>query len=108
MLGNYQVDGDDSYGLFMEVDGNIVFLDIREDKHLDKRKKQALWLFENSKTLDESYREYLSRNPEYKDKWLSYIGLHSDILERGEVFWEPAGYSVLKGLDILMDDRSES
>jgi hypothetical protein len=85
VLDNYADDGDEddkNFGLFIELMKQPVFVDIKEDKYLDKRKKIALHLFINS-------------NPKFKESFISSIGLHSTDTDRAEVFWEPTGYTLL-------------
>lgn len=101
-LGNYAPDENDQedicYGLYLKISQYNVFLDIREDKYLEKRKLKAIQLYENSIELQRSLEIFIHANPEFKSRSLSYIGLHSKNLEQGEVFWEPDGYTLLKGL----------
>src|SRR6266513_1393745 len=42
VLGKYVVDGDESYGLFIKLLDRTIFVDIREDKLLERRKEHAL------------------------------------------------------------------
>jgi hypothetical protein len=40
---------------------------------------------------------FLKANPEFAARSIAYIGLHSKNIEQGEVFWDPDGYTLLKG-----------
>ena len=100
VLGNYIVDSDDSYGLFLSINGSPVFVDIREDELLEERKKFAEYLYANTDILEKNLNSFLAKNPDYSTKELTYIGLHSEELDQAEVFWEPDGYSKLKGLEL--------
>ena len=103
-LGTYAVHGDpsdQSYGIYIQLNGKPVFVDVREDDHLQERKKRALMLHENVSALDESLKRFVATNPEFQRRELKSIGLHSEDLERGEVFWGPDGYSLLKGFQFV-------
>jgi len=100
-FGSYAVDGDDndlSYGMYIQIGGRAIFIDIREDRLLEGRKRQALLLHENRNILEKSLKTFIESNPEFQGRDLKSIGLHAEDLERGEVFWEPDGYSLLRGL----------
>lgn len=99
-LGRFVVDGDDSFGLFLMLDSDLVFVDIREDKLLEERKARARTLTMNVAALEKSLAAFRTRNTEYADRRIVYIGLHSRDKEQGEVFWEPTGYTLLKGLEL--------
>lgn len=99
VLGNYVIDSEESYGLFITLRGKKTFVDLREDEWLEQRKKHAKYLYENTETLEKNLNEFIKRHPEYESRQLTYIGLHSDNLNHGEVFWEPEGYTQLKGLE---------
>jgi len=107
MLGNYVPDSNDSddecYGLYLHLGKLSVFVDIREDKYLEQRKLKALQLFENCKLLQMSLDNFLLLNPVFKSRTLVYIGLHSKNLDQGEVFWEPTGYTLLKGTSFVLE-----
>ena len=102
VLGNYAPDENDPedicYGLYLKIGQYNVFVDIREDKYLEERKLKAIQLYENSIELQGCLEKFIHANPEFKSRSLRYIGLHSKNLEQGEVFWEPDGYTLLKGL----------
>lgn len=96
-LGDYVVDATESYGLFIKLGDATVFVDIRKDGKLDQRQRQARFLYENQQALASSLAAFVTGHPEYKPKTITYIGLHSSDLEQGEVFWDPDGYTVLRG-----------
>jgi hypothetical protein len=102
VLGNYAPDendrSDQSFGLYIKLGRHNVFVDIREDESLETRKARALYLANHSKELERSLEEFISNHPIYETRSVSYIGLHSKNLEQGEVFWDPEGYTLLRGL----------
>jgi hypothetical protein len=98
VLDNYADDGDEddkNFGLFIELMKQPVFVDIKEDKYLDKRKKIALHLFSNTAILEKNLELFINSNPKFKESFISSIGLHSTDTDRAEVFWEPTGYTLL-------------
>ena len=101
VLGRYAPDSADpsdlSYGLYIRIGTQLAFVDIREDKFLEQRKLKAVALFDQSKELETSLETFLRSNPEFVPRSLAYIGLHATNLEQGEVFWDPAGYTILRG-----------
>ena len=107
VLGVYAPDpadpSDECYGLYLLIGGQTVFVDIREDKHLEQRKLKALDLFAHSKELEASLRKFVRDNPTFGSRSVGYIGLHSKNLEQGEVFWDPTGYTVLRGLTFALE-----
>ena len=102
VLGNYAPDendpSDESFGLYIKLGRHNVFVDIREDESLEQRKAHALYLADHSKELERSLEEFISKCSVYESRSVSYIGLHSKNLEQGEVFWDPEGYTLLRGL----------
>lgn len=105
VLGKHVVSGDSelSYGLFIDLDGDSVFVDIKEDAHFEERKRRAIFLFERRKELEKNISKFRSENPSFKNKKIHAIGIHAEDLEQGEVFWIPDGYTLLKGLEFLPD-----
>ena len=100
VLGRHQIDGpgeEASFGMFIDIAGAAVFLDIREDDLLDDRISQARLLEVSADDLALSLSAFLQRNTEYRGRRVASIGLHARDVERGEVFWKPDGYSLLKG-----------
>src|SRR5689334_12230582 len=101
-LGVYAPDpadpSDECYGLYLLIGEQPVFVDIREDTYREQRKLKALDLFAHSKELDASLKQFVRANPTFASRSVGYIGLHSNNLEQGEVFWDPTGYTVLRGL----------
>lgn len=100
-VGEYVVDSKPSFGLFITLQEQPVFIDIRKDRLIELRKARAEYLFQHQSELNEDLGKFLNENPEFKSKRLSYIGLHSDDLEQGELFWDPNGYTLLRGLHFL-------
>ena len=98
VLGRYEIDSTQSYGLFVSLGGKPVFVDIREDKLIDKRKEFARYLSDNANELEKNLNEFIAEHPEYSSRQIASIGLHSKVLDQGEVFWEPKGYTGLKGM----------
>jgi hypothetical protein len=112
ILGYYIVDSTKLYGLYMELLGTSVFIGIREDKFLEQRKQQAMRLFDAQKELEINLIDFIEKNPKYKNKKVSYIGLFVKNLEQGEVFWdfdsdpedaEHYGYTLLHGLNFVFE-----
>jgi hypothetical protein len=100
-LGRYTVDGDDSLGLFLMLRGSKVFVDLREDEHIEARKSHAQFLFKNSEALGSNLDAFRTRNPDFTARPITYIGLHALDVEQGEVFWNPNGYTILRGLEFV-------
>jgi hypothetical protein len=100
-VGEYVVDSTPSFGLFIELQKEPVFIAIKKDRFVEERKARAEYLFQHQSELNDNLSQFLSENPDYRSKRLMYIGLHSDSLEQGELFWSPAGYTILRGLNFL-------
>jgi len=98
VLGEYEVDGTPSYGLFIELRGQPVFVDIRSDGRLEARKARAGFLFQHQRQLVEQLGQFLEAHPDFAMRTVQFIGLHANDVEQGEVFWDPDGYTRLKGL----------
>ena len=98
-FGHYEIDSTPSYGLFVSLLGKPVFVDIREDKLIDKRKEFARFLANNADNLESNLNEFIQAHPDYSSKQIESIGLHAKTLDQGEVFWHPKGYTRLKGLE---------
>lgn len=101
-LGKYAVDGDSrdlSYGLFMLLQGHRVFVDIKEDGLIEERKQRAIQLCEGREKLEASLVRFIERNAEYRNRKLASLGLHSNDLQQAEVFWDPEGYTLLRGFE---------
>ncbi|WP_155520946.1 hypothetical protein [Ralstonia solanacearum] len=101
VLGDYVVDATESYGLFIELLSDAVFVDVKQDDLIEQRKQQALFLFKSQKILEGELCNFIKENPEYKTRKILYIGLHSREQGRGEVFWDPNGYTLLRGTNFL-------
>ena len=103
-LGTYDVDGDPNdpnYGMYIQLNGTAVFVDIRKDRHLEERKRRAFELLENRAALENNLNQFIASNPEFRNREVKSIGLHSDELDRAEVLWDPDGYTLLKGLQFV-------
>lgn len=98
VLGNYVVDETPSFGLFIRIRDQPVFVDIKQDRLADFRKFRAVFLHEHQTELDEQLGLFVQANPQFATRSIQYIGLHSENLEQGEVFWDPDGYTLLMGL----------
>lgn len=98
VFGHYEVDGDECFGLYIQLNDQTVFVDLKEDKQLEARKARALELFEAQTQLGSELSAFRQANPAFRDRQVAYIGLHSKDMKQGEVFWDPEGYTLLKGL----------
>jgi len=103
VLGHYVVDSTQVFGLFITLGVYKAFVDIKEDKFVEQRKIKALQLYENQRLLSESLTTFLQSHPDFRGRRIEYIGLHSKDLEQGEVFWDPSGYTLLKGFAFQPD-----
>jgi hypothetical protein len=103
ILGHHVIDATESYGLFIKLLNSPVFVDIRRDEFLEQREQRASYLFKHQKELENNLTDFMTYNPEFKGKKISYIGLHSDIIDQGEVFWSPEGYTLISGISFLPD-----
>lgn len=101
VLGHYEIDSTRCFGLFLSLRGNPVFVDIREDELIEKRKDFARYLANNTDSLEASLDEFIRTNSGYSSKQIATIGLHAKAVDQGEVFWDPKGYTTLKGLEFL-------
>ncbi len=86
VLGRYAVDGDECFGLYIRVNDQTVFVDIKEDKLIELRKERALELFAAQAQLGTALSAYLEANPAFRSRQIAYIGLHSKDTKQGEVF----------------------
>jgi hypothetical protein len=101
-LNRYVIDGDESFGLFLTLENERVFVDIREDQQLAARKARALELFRNANLLEMSLAQFRKANLDFsKDRRLTYIGVHAPDTQQCEVFWDPDGYTLLRGLEFV-------
>jgi hypothetical protein len=101
VLDHYTLDSTLSYGLFVSLRGKPVFVDIKEDRFLEKRKTFARFLSDSTSTLEKNLNDFIESHPEFSSRHIVYIGLHAKELDQGEIFWEPEGYIGLKGLEFL-------
>lgn len=103
-LGDYAVDGDGqdlSYGLYIDLGGDPVFIDIKKDTYVEERKTRAQMLFKRQEELKANLVRFIEENPEFKNSKIHAIGLHAKDIEQGEVFWLPNGYTLLRGLEFV-------
>lgn len=98
VLGNYVVDETPSFGLFISLNKQPVFVDIRSDNLLELRKSRAKYLYEHQEQLTEELIKFVDDNPSFASRSLQTIGLHAKDVEQAEVFWYPDGHTSLKGL----------
>ena len=106
VLGDYDADPrnkDPFYGLYLQLCGRPVVVDIRRDRYVEQRKAKALQLYVSSTALEASLIAFLQANPTFTARTLSAIGLHSKNLDQGEVFWDPNGYTLLRGLSFELE-----
>ncbi len=103
VLDRYVLDSTDSYGLFVSLRDQPVFIDIREDKHLKEREEFAHYLSSNVDQLAQNLEDFIESHPEFAPKQIIQIGLHARVLDQGEVFWTPDGYTLLKGLEFVAE-----
>jgi hypothetical protein len=101
VLGKYVVDSDESYGLFLKLHDWTVFVDVKEDKLLAKRKEYAMRLVQSKSELERNLKKFIDENPDYRGRRPTYVGLHSDSAEHAEVFWEPEGHSLLRDTSFI-------
>ena len=103
VLGEYVVDSTPSFGLFLKLGEHLVFVDLREDKYFEQRKRKVLQLVDEEQRLADNLASFVRANPSFSDRQVAYIGLHSKDLEQGEVFWDPEGYTLLKGAQFVLE-----
>lgn len=99
VLDTYVIDSTPCFGLFLQLNTYKSFVDIKKDKFITQRKAKALQLYENQALLSSSLKAFLKSNASFRGRPVAYIGLHSKHLEQGEVFWDPNGYTLLKGCE---------
>jgi hypothetical protein len=104
-LGNYHMDGPDEdalFGMYIDIDGIVVFVDIKRDRLLPDRLEYATYLSKSGLALRTSLDAFLDAHAEFRGRAVGTIGLHSHTdAEQGEVFWIPDGYTVLKGASFV-------
>lgn len=101
VLGRYVVDEDDSYGLFIELCGRRVFVDLREDEHKARREMLALDLFANQELLSRSLTRYIGNSKTPPEDYVDSLGIHSNEEGRVEVFWQSGKYTLLKDMEFF-------
>lgn len=104
-VGHYDADGDGepSLGLYIQLLGKPVFVDVKEDSLVQERTQRANFLAANCAALERSLEAFLQENPAFHERSVSTIGLHAKNLEQAEVFWDPEGYTLLMGLEFRPD-----
>jgi hypothetical protein len=100
-IAEFVVDSTKLYGMYIDLNRTPVFIDIKQDALIDKRKQYATLLRESGVQLEKSLKLFLELKPDFRAKRLAYIGLHSTELDAGEVFWEPDGHTLLRGTQFL-------
>ena len=98
MIGRYDVDDEEALGLYLKLGGKPIFVDIREDKLTEQRKQRALELSGAAGALETSLASFVAANPEFRARHVASLGIHSNDLQRTEVFWDPTGYTLIRGL----------
>lgn len=103
VLGRYRPDSDDDlcYGMYIEIAGHAVFIDIKEDNLLSQRIAFAEELAQHGPELQRSLAAFKLSHVEFANHSVDIIGLHNKDTRRGEVFWEPAGYTLLREFDFV-------
>lgn len=91
------VDETPSFGLFIRLRDWPVFVDIKQDRLEVARRERAQFLHHHEAELNVQLELFLKANPEFAARSIASIGLHSKDVERGEVFWDPEDYTLLKG-----------
>lgn len=97
-VGHYPVDGETCYGTYIRISDNWVFVDIKQDGRMEQRIVYAKRLAASGGKLGAALEKFYARNADYVDRAIGSIGLHSAEDERGEVFWDPDGYTLLRGV----------
>jgi hypothetical protein len=103
VLGEWVVDSTPSYGLYLKLGEHLVFVDLRKDKYFEHRKRKVLELVDQEQRLADNLASFVLANPSFGARQVAYIGIHSKDMERGEVFWNPEGYTLLKGLSFVLE-----
>jgi hypothetical protein len=87
-LGSYIREGDECYGLYIEMGHKPVFVDVTEDEFVDKSEKWAVTLFENTKIINDNFQRFVAENPSFQGKTIYCIGLDSKNPTYGEIIWD--------------------
>jgi len=77
VLGTYPVDGDDCFGLFIELEGKPVLVDLRQDRWLEERKRVAQSLHEESAALAASFRSFVQDSDALRRQGVSKVRIVS-------------------------------
>ena len=105
-LCNFALDGDESdksLGLYIRLNGRPVFVDIKEDEFVVERRLMAMQLYQQQAVIEKRLIGFIEKHTEFRERFVSSMGLHAKKLDQVEVFWEPSGYSLL----LLENDRYE-
>ena len=100
-IRRFNVEGEEALGLYIPLAGRPVFVDIREDHLTEERKQRAIELCSSVEKLEANLSAFITSHPEFRTRYVTSIGLHSDKLDRSEVFWEPKGYTLIHGLSFV-------
>lgn len=103
IIGEYIVDGENAYGLYLMLHGKGIFVDIKRDALVLGREKVALELFEKQLILEDELKKFLLKYDEFKADQIDSFGIHSDNLNQVEVFWESGEYTILRNMVFVID-----
>lgn len=103
ILDEYVVDDEKVYGLYVALHGASVFVDIRRDSLVIEREKLALELFEKQSILENEVTKFLLKHDKFKNDRINSFGIHSDDLNRVEVFWDSGEYTILRNMVFFVD-----
>ncbi|XQA74435.1 hypothetical protein ACM9XA_02520 [Xanthomonas sacchari] len=102
-LGDYNVDDELCYGMYIRLNSNPIFIDIRRGDFLRQRENYAKYLYENSGNLERNLNKFIAINPDFSSRCINSLGLHSLEMpeKQAEVFWDPEGYSQIRDLEFF-------
>lgn len=102
-LGDFNVDDELCYGMYISLNSGPIFIDIRKDDFLRQRENYAQHLYKNSYDLEKNLKKFIAMNPEFSSRSINSLGLHSLEMpeKQAEVFWDPEGYSQIRGLEFF-------
>jgi hypothetical protein len=100
-FGDYIIDGDKSYGAFIDLCGSTVFVEVKSDALKAERLVQAKEIVRRKGLIDQSFKKFISEHPEYAERKVAYICSHSKHISQFEVFWEPEGYTLLRDFEFV-------
>lgn len=64
-LGHFSVDDELCYGMYICLNSNPIFIDIRRDDFLRQRENYAKYLYENSGNLEGNLNKFIAINPDF-------------------------------------------